>query len=56
MDHGTNGKQQLPFVFSKQKKANLRLFAANENAKQTLVFLGRQKINGTVCFSKRAHL
>jgi hypothetical protein len=44
----TNGKWQLSFVFCKQKMemANFRLFAANENGKWKVVFLGQQMFKG----------
>ncbi len=45
-DNGTNGKRQLLFFLRERETANLRLFAANGNGEQTLVFLGRQTING----------
>jgi hypothetical protein len=47
-ENGTNGKQQLPFVFCKRKAgiSNFSLFAAIRNRKLIFVFLGRQAING----------
>jgi hypothetical protein len=45
--NGTNGKQQLVFVFYKHKMetANFPLFAANGNGKLKLAFIGWQTIN-----------
>jgi hypothetical protein len=58
MEYGTKGKQQLPFVFSKQKTDQQTFVAADGNGKRMFVFLRWQTktVIDDCCFSKPAHL